>query len=63
MRSDGTSVKYIHVSDTQTTPNCISSRPWLFLKGMPITVNTIHTMKHTVNAVVLAVTTDQLLQV
>jgi hypothetical protein len=29
------------------------------LIGMPITANIIHTMKHTVNAVVLAVTTDQ----
>ena len=28
---------------------------------MPITANIIHTMKHTVNAIVLAVTTDHCL--
>ena len=42
-------------------PNCVSLRSRFFLIGMPITANIIHTMKHTVNAVVLAVTTDQLL--
>ena len=33
--------------------------PSVFLIGMPITANIIHTMKQTVNASVLAVTTDQ----
>src|SRR6185295_372064 len=42
-------------------PNCVSFRPRVCLIGMPITANIIHTMKHTVKAVVLAVTTDQAL--
>ena len=44
-------------------PNCVSFSPRFFLIGMPITANIIQTMKQTVNAVVLAVTTDHCLNV
>ena len=40
-------------------PNWVSFSPSVFEIGTPITANIIQTMKHTVNAVVLAVTTDQ----
>jgi hypothetical protein len=42
-------------------PNCVSLRPSDCLIGMPMTANIIQTMKHTVNEVVLAVTTDHCL--
>ena len=39
-------------------PNSVELRLSAFLIGMPITPNIIHTMKHTVNASVLAISTD-----
>ena len=39
-------------------PNWVAFRPSVFLIGMPITPNIIHTMKHTVNANVLTMSTD-----
>ena len=39
-------------------PNSVALRPSVFLIGMPITPNIIHTMKHTVNASVLMIATD-----
>jgi hypothetical protein len=42
-------------------PNCVSLRARVSLMGMPMTANIIHTMKQTVNAIVLAVTTDHCL--
>ncbi len=53
----------VSTGSATSTPNCVSLRPRFCLIGMPITANIIHTMKHTVNAVVLAVTTDQALYV
>jgi hypothetical protein len=42
-------------------PNWVSLSPRVSLIGMPITANIIQIIKHTVNAKVLAVTTDQAL--
>ena len=42
-------------------PNSVAFRPSVFLIGMPITPNIIHTMKHTVKAAVLTISTDSLL--
>src|SRR5579872_1495986 len=42
-------------------PNWVSFSFSVSLIGMPMTANIIQTMKHTVNAVVLAVTTDHAL--
>jgi hypothetical protein len=42
-------------------PNWVAFRPSSFLIGMPMTANTIHTAKHTVNASVLMITTDHCL--
>ena len=42
-------------------PNWVSLRSSIFLIGMPITANIIQIMKQTVNAIVLAVTTDHAL--
>ena len=39
-------------------PNSVALSPSVFLIGMPITPNIIHTMKHTVNASVLTISTD-----
>ena len=39
-------------------PNSVELRFNAFLIGMPITPNIIHTMKHTVNASVLTISTD-----
>ena len=39
-------------------PNSVALRLSVFLIGMPITPNIIHTMKHTVNASVLTISTD-----
>jgi hypothetical protein len=38
-------------------PNSVALRPSVVLIGMPITPNIIHTMKHTVNASVLTIST------
>ena len=38
-------------------PNSVAFRPSVFLIGMPITPNIIHTMKHTVKASVLTINT------
>ena len=43
-------------------PNSVALRPSVFLIGMPITPNIIHTMKHTVNASVLTISTDSALR-
>ena len=40
-------------------PNSVALRSSVFLIGMPITPNIIQTMKHTVNASVLTISTDQ----
>jgi hypothetical protein len=40
-------------------PNWVELRLSVFLIGMPITPNIIQTMKHTVNASVLTISTDQ----
>jgi hypothetical protein len=40
-------------------PNSVAFRPSVFLSGMPMTPNIIHTMKHTVKAKVLTTSTDQ----
>ena len=40
-------------------PNSVELRFSAFLIGMPITPNIIQTMKHTVNARVLTISTDQ----
>jgi hypothetical protein len=40
-------------------PNCVAVKPSCFFRGMPMTPNIIHTMKHTVNASVLTIRTDQ----
>jgi hypothetical protein len=40
-------------------PNCVAFRFSIFLIGMPITPNIIHTMKQTVKAKVLTMSTDQ----
>src|SRR5436190_22628124 len=42
-------------------PNCVSLSRSDCLIGIPITANIIHTMKHTVKAIVLVVTTDHCL--
>jgi hypothetical protein len=39
-------------------PNSVALRPSVFLIGMPMTPNIIHTMKHTVKASVLTISTD-----
>jgi hypothetical protein len=39
-------------------PNSVALRLRVFLIGMPITPNIIHTMKHTVKASVLTISTD-----
>src|SRR5690606_40296220 len=44
-----------------SSPNCVSFRPSSSLIGMPTTANIIQTAKHTVNASVLPVSTDQCL--
>jgi hypothetical protein len=51
----------VSTGSATSTPNCVSFRPSACLIGMPITANIIHTMKHTVKATVLAVTTDHCL--
>src|SRR6185436_8295185 len=53
----------VSTGSATSTPNCVSFRPRFSLIGMPMTANIIQTMKQTVKAVVLAVTTDQLLYV
>ncbi len=40
-------------------PNSVAFRPSVFFSGMPMTPNIIHTMKHTVKASVLTISTDQ----
>ena len=40
-------------------PNSVALRPSVFFSGMPMTPNIIHTMKHTVKASVLTISTDQ----
>ena len=40
-------------------PNSVALSPRVFLSGMPMTANIIHTMKQTVNARVLTMSTDQ----
>ena len=40
-------------------PNWVELRSSVFLIGMPITANIIHTMKHTVKAKVLTISTDR----
>ena len=40
-------------------PNSVALRPSAFLIGMPITPNIIQTMKQTVNAKVLTISTDK----
>src|SRR5665647_1887658 len=40
-------------------PNSVALRPSVFLIGMPITANIIQTMKHTVNANVLTISTER----
>ena len=40
-------------------PNSVAFRSSICLIGMPTTANIIQTMKHTVNAKVLAISTDQ----
>ena len=40
-------------------PNCVELRFSAFLIGMPMTPNIIQTMKHTVKASVLTISTDQ----
>jgi hypothetical protein len=40
-------------------PNSVALRPSVFLSGMPMTANIIHTMKQTVKARVLTMSTDQ----
>ena len=42
-------------------PNSVAFRPSVFLIGMPMTANIIHTMKQTVKASVLTTSTDQCL--
>ena len=42
-----------------SSPNCVELRSSVFLIGIPITPNIIHTMKHTVNASVLTINTDK----
>ena len=39
-------------------PNSVALRPSVFFNGMPMTPNIIHTMKHTVKAMVLTMSTD-----
>ncbi len=39
-------------------PNSVAFRPSVFFSGMPMTANIIHTMKHTVKASVLTISTD-----
>ena len=39
-------------------PNSVALRSSVFRIGMPMTANIIHTMKHTVNASVLTISTD-----
>ena len=39
-------------------PNCVALSPSVFLIGMPMTPNIIQTMKHTVNANVLTISTE-----
>ena len=39
-------------------PNCVALRSRVFLMGTPITPNIIQTMKQTVNARVLTISTD-----
>ena len=41
-----------------SNPNSVAFRPSVFLIGMPITPNIIQTMKQTVNASVLTISTD-----
>ena len=43
-------------------PNSVALRLSVFLIGMPITPNIIHTMKHTVKASVLTISTDSALR-
>jgi hypothetical protein len=43
-------------------PNSVALRFSIFLIGMPITPNIIQTMKQTVNASVLTISTDQALR-
>ena len=43
-------------------PNCVAFRFSIFLIGTPITPNIIHTMKQTVNARVLTISTDHALR-
>ena len=40
-------------------PNSVAFRPSVFFIGMPMTPNIIQTMKHTVKASVLTISTDQ----
>ena len=42
-----------------SSPNCVALRSSIFLIGMPITPNIIQTMKQTVKARVLTISTDQ----
>ncbi len=42
-----------------SSPNSVAFRPRVFLSGMPMTANIIHTMKQTVKASVLTISTDQ----
>jgi MFS family permease len=51
----------VSTGNATSIPNCVSLRSRVFLIGIPITANIIQTMKHTVNAKVLALTTDQAL--
>ena len=39
-------------------PNSVAFSPSVFFSGMPMTPNIIHTMKHTVKAMVLTMSTD-----
>src|SRR5450631_4728637 len=41
-----------------SSPNSVALSPKVFFNGMPMTPNIIHTMKQTVNANVLTISTD-----
>jgi hypothetical protein len=45
-----------------SSPNSVAFKPSVFFSGIPMTANIIHTMKHTVKARVLTMSTDQALR-